>query len=261
MPHADSISVGHVVLTDHRILRRPGGRPAAPPAPWTRDALSQWTRFHPSTGDAAEDRRDYALALMESARTRNHELPEMELQRKWFSEAALPLLRDAVVRHPEDVPAREAKAYALWTLGRLDEARVEFESTLEQAPQREDALEGAARMAELSGRLETALNFAERLVRVNPWSWEHRHQLANLLAENRQWRRAAEECDKALALNPWAGTVRPLRIRCLLAVGEKKEAEAELHRLLPMVADPQALRRWFAEQANQTEPRPSRREP
>jgi hypothetical protein len=251
MPRSDSVSVGHVVLTDHRILRRPAAEHVRPPDLRPPDAAALVVSFYRDTegGNEAEDRRDYALALMESARVGLRGSGEVEVQRRWFSEKALPLLQDAVARHPDDVPAREAKAHALWFLGSLELARLDFEQVLEQAPEREDSLAGAAYVTELLGQTETALDLAERVVRVNPWSWRHHYQLAGLLAKQRQWPRAAAESKKGLTLNPWSGDLRSLRIRCLLAAGERQEAEAELRRLLPMVADPEVARRWFEEQA------------
>lgn len=250
MPRSDSISVGHVVLTDHRIPRRPA-RPPHPPDPAPGDADAPVVSFYRDTSGSneAEDRRDYGLALMESARVGLRGAGEVEAQRRWFSDEALPLLEDAVARHAEDVPAREAKAHALWFLGHLELARLDFDKVIEQAPEREDSLAGAVHVAELLGQTETALALAERLVRVNPWSWLHRYQLAGLLAKRGQWQRAAAESQQALQLNPWSGELRSLRIRCLLAAGQREEAEAEFRRLLPMVADPEAARRWFAEQA------------
>jgi hypothetical protein len=251
MPRTDSASVNHVVLTDHRILRRPTAARARPPGQWPGGATSPFVPFYraPEGGNEAEDRRDYGLALMQGARARQLAPGEADARRSRFSEKALPLLDDAVARHPEDVPAREARAHALWFLGRPDLAWLDFERVIGQAPEREDSLAGGERVAELLGRTETAIDLAERLVRVNPWAWEHHYHLAGLLAQRQQWRRAAEESKEAVALEPWSGEARSLRVRCLLAAGERREAEEEFRHLLPMLADPEAARLWFAEEA------------
>lgn len=251
MPRADSPTVGHVVLTDHRIRRAPAAADEGP-AGARADAgmpLLPYGSGAASSADA-ENRRDFALALMESARTRLLADSGRQLHRARMGEAALPLLTAALTRVPDDVPAREAKAHALWFLGSLVEALGEFERTLGHAPLREDSLAGAASVAEALGQTAAALDFGERLVRVDPMSWEHRHQLARALAASGRWRQADAECREALALNPFSGPVRSLRVRCLLAAGDLLEAEKEFNRLLPMVQDPEALRRWFAAQRN-----------
>jgi Tfp pilus assembly protein PilF len=256
MPHADTVSVGHVALTDHRILRRPGARPAPPPGVGPAEAGDPFVPFYreEAAAEPEEAARDYGLALMEVARSRRVPGAETDFYRTQGSERALPALEQAVARAPDDVPAREARAHALWFLGRTEEALADFEAALRLAPEREDCLAGAAHVAELLGRADAACDYAERLVRVNPWSAEHRQQWARALAARHDWPKAAAQCREALALNPFAGPVRTLRIQCLLAAGDRAEAEAELKRLLPMVENPEAVRRWFAEQAGDAWP-------
>lgn len=77
-------------------------------------------------------------------------------------------LEDATDKHPVTpgavVPARELLGEMLLELNRPDEAFVEFEKTLQNAPNRFRSLYGAALAAERSGKSDVASNFYTKLM-------------------------------------------------------------------------------------------------
>jgi predicted CXXCH cytochrome family protein len=245
MPRNDSLTPAHSVLTDHRILRRPDVL-VAPPMTMSGPLL---VHFHRDLAGCDSDQgRDTALAMIESARGFKEDPERTEINRLRCSQAALPLLEEALGRVPEDPPAWEAKGHALRYLGRLPQALAAFDEALAQAPARESALAGAAVVAESLGRGEAARAYYRRLVEVDPVAWENRYQLGRLLADARDWPGATAECAAALDLYPFSAEVRLLRIRCRLATGDRAGAEADFNHLLQIATDPEALRRWFAAQ-------------
>jgi tetratricopeptide (TPR) repeat protein len=96
-------------------------------------------------------------------------------------------LEPAVQRHPEDVGAQEAKAWALWLLDRPYEAVITIEASLKTAPNRESALQTAATFAENLKQQQAAMEYWRRLVEINPGLPSYRSQLANLLALEKDW--------------------------------------------------------------------------
>lgn len=94
---------------------------------------------------------------------------EGRLQEAVMSAKAAADLEDAVDKHPvtpgEVLPARELLADLLLEAGEFSRALVEYETVLENAPNRLNALVGAAEAAENSGRPELAASFRETIRR------------------------------------------------------------------------------------------------
>src|SRR5207237_10545892 len=95
-----------------------------------------------------------------------------------------------------------------------------------------------------------ARSYGERAVAVNPWNGVYHLELAKVHARGRDWHAAAEECARALRLNPAHVTARSLLVTCYAQAGDPKRAEAEFKTLsgLSPPGQQEALRRWFAEQ-------------
>src|SRR5262249_33574298 len=108
----------------------------------------------------------------------------------------------------------------------------------------------AALMAGQTGRVNEAIEFWTRAIALNPWNWEYHDELAKLHADRQEWKQAAEQCQQALKLNMASWETRRLLVKCLLHLGEKTKAGNELEILLGFEPpDPEALRRWFAEES------------
>jgi tetratricopeptide (TPR) repeat protein len=163
---------------------------------------------------------------------------------------ALPLLDAAIARHPDDLPARAARADALVLQTRLLDALAANEDVLARAPRREQSLGSAATLAEDLRQADRALGYWRRAAEVNPWMPRYRRHLAGLLADRGAWDEAREHVRAWLRLDPGSPDARQFWIRCLLHEGKKGEARAEFARLEALdPPDLPALRAWFAEQA------------
>lgn len=240
MPSLESSNIAHAAVTDHRVLRksdrgmRPEGVMALLPGELP---LALFRDGHDAPNDVSA-KRDLGLGLIEW------------LGRNWsggpvpggLDERALGLLDESLGVWPDDVPALEARAYALGMTGRLTEARAAFEETLARAPRRETTLVYAAHVAQAAGLVEAPITYWERAIAVNPWSWRYHHHLADRLAEAKQWERATAACAAALRLNPTNVDTRKILIACLLRLGDPVKARSELEAVLAL--EPLKRKEW-----------------
>ena len=244
MPRTGS-RIAHRAVTDHRIRRRPDGKP--PPNEGVGRLLPAEIPLVPFYRDQVDPQdveisRDLGLALMELGKT----YPQLARQ---GSALALPLLEAAVQRSPEDVPACEAVAFALWQLDRKPEALAALQTALERAPQRELTLTYLAVLAGSLGKRDEAIRYWQRALAVNPWCSQYYYRLAGLLAERREWQEGLEQVDRAIQLNPAAPEMRLLRISCLVQCSQSGRARAELDKLIALRPDDrEKLLAWFAQQ-------------
>jgi cytochrome c-type biogenesis protein CcmH/NrfG len=240
MARHDSSNIAHTAVTDHRIVRRPDpGKPEAPPVD------IDLVPFHPDRGGVRDggDRRDLGLALVEMLAR-----PFPEAQRRALARRACELLGPTAAVPPDDVAALEGLGLAQRDDGRAREALATLELALKQAPRRELALGAAARLALDQGQVRQSIAYWERLIEVNPYSWESHGFLAQALAVGRLWPEAVEACRAAVRLNPFDVRVRMLLIDCLVRKGERAEARAEFDALLGLrPPQPERLRQWFDE--------------
>jgi hypothetical protein len=248
MPRGDTSNVAHTAITDHRIVRRP-----AAAAPGDGPADLALVPFHggPFGGGDAGGQRDLGLALCQML---DRPLPEAQGGR--LARQACGLLGPAVASAPDDVPAQEKLGLALWKDKRPREALDVLEKALRQAPRRELALEKAALVSVELGDYERSTGYWQRLLAVNPHSWQSHGFFGQTLAFRKQWPAAADECRAALRLDPFQVPTRMLLIDCLVHMGEEKQARAEFDTLLALrPPDLDRLRRWFDEL---TRPEPQR---
>jgi Flp pilus assembly protein TadD len=245
MPNMASSNIAHTAITDHRIVRLPSV--ARSPAPQKNGGMEKYpiVPFADSSDDAGpEKQRDLGVALIEFA--------SKQPSAKW-GQLALPLLETSLSRWPDDIPALEAKGYALMLQGRDQDSLDTFESALSRAPGREKSLFGAALIAARMGRNERAIQFWVKAIALNPWNWEYHDELAKLYAAKEEWKMASEQCEKALRLNIASWDTRKLFIQSLLRGGEKDRARKEFEILLGFEPpDPESLRRWFEEESRAT---------
>jgi Tfp pilus assembly protein PilF len=243
MPSTGS-AFNHTAITDHRISRRPEvPRPAPPLGP--RFETIPLVSFHPDLAEGDDEvARGLGLGLMELADS------QPESRARQLAEWALPLLEAALATDAADPPAWESRGDALWSLGRLEQGLAAYEKALNQAPQRETALARASSLALRLGQLPAAGSYGERAIAVNPWNPSYHLELAKIHARGRDWRAAAEECERALHLNPAQLPTRSLLVTCYVQMKEPKRAEAEFQILMGLSPPGQrdTLHRWYAEQ-------------
>jgi Flp pilus assembly protein TadD len=239
MPRFPTADVAHAAATNHRIPRNPG---KSKPAPFGRLSISQKypiSLFPEEISPDPEKDRDLGIALSELARQSRNPRPAAQ---------ALDLLEPGLTRWPDDVPAWEAKGYALSVLNQPRPALLAFEKALAIKPRRENSLIRAASLAVQLHQTETAIVYWKKAIEVNPWNWQFFNELAFLLDEQRDWKAAAEQCQKALALNPTSLETRQLLVACYLRLGDKERTRTEFDTLLGLSSDPAAMRRWFDQQ-------------
>ncbi|MCS6976803.1 MAG: tetratricopeptide repeat protein [Gemmatales bacterium] len=240
-------NIAHTAFSDHRVLRKPAAEALASPRRLPPGDLPL-VPFRPPTDPRRQAglRRDLGIALI--MMSENH--PE-RLQQE-LARAALPLLAEVPVAEAGDFVAWEAKANALWQLGRHDEAAEEFAALLARAPQRESTLANAASLATEMGRWRAARLYWDQAVRINPYRWRYRLGLATAHARQEDWHSAWYECKAGLRLHPFSPELRQLAITCQLALGDKDGARKDLEVLIAL--EPHAAerhRQWFDKLAAQ----------
>jgi tetratricopeptide (TPR) repeat protein len=241
MPNVASSDVAHTAITDHRIVRTSDmkdvfkettGTEEYPIIPFNEDSLNF---------SSVDRQRDLGIALVEFA--------SKQPSPKW-GQLAAPLLDQSLSHWPDDVLAWEDRGYAWVLQGRSQEALEAFEAALRRSPNREKSLFGAALTAAQIGRVDEAVKFWEKAIALNPWNWVYHDEVAKLYADRQDWRNAAEQCQEALKLNIAAWDTRKLLMKCLLRLRQNTQARREFEILLGFEPpDPEALRRWFAEES------------
>lgn len=225
MPRYGAADIPHTAATDHRILRN--GKPVSldGAAKTPADSLLVAAFYSGRSGvEEVETDRDRAVLLMELAVAGDASSAKSV-------RSVLPVLEAACRCDPDDLPAGEARGYALALRNASDEALAAFQAVLDKAPDRELALAGAGLAAEALAQTETALAYWRRAVAVNPWSPGYRRSLALLSVKQEAWADAAPECAAWVRLDPFSAEARAARVACLLAIGDKNEARAEFQRV------------------------------
>jgi cytochrome c-type biogenesis protein CcmH/NrfG len=243
MPRLQSPDIAHTALSDHRILRKPAPRQnPRPPQQPLGDEVPLVAFHHGYALPEKEAQRDVGVAIIQLAR-------QMKGSEPRIGRMAQQLLEKSVQTWPEDVPAWEAKSYALWMQGRAGDAFADCEKVLTLAPERELALIDAAMLADQLERAEATLDYARRAAAINPWRHQLHYHLAVLLAKRQDWPSALAETQSALRLNPSNVEYRVLLVTCYLRSGDKEKARHEFQTLLALhPPGPDVLRRWFEEQ-------------
>jgi predicted CXXCH cytochrome family protein len=237
-------NVNHTTISDHRIPRH--AEPPKPPPDSPPPGEPTLSHFHADllAGPDPETDRDLGIALMRVAD--GH--PAADVKRS-LAAKAVPLLEAAAARDDEDLPALEARGTALWTLGQLDAAAADYERVLAKAPERENTLFLAAKLAQMLGRIDAGRSYAERAVRANPWRWQYHQALAQACAQANDWPGAMRECQEVFKLHAAEPGTRQLLVVCYLKLGDRPQAQREFDTLMGLnPPDAEKLRAWFAQQ-------------
>jgi Tetratricopeptide repeat/Cytochrome c554 and c-prime len=222
MPRLRNTDVVHAATTDHRILRRGAEHDRSLlPDESTKPNQLLMVNFHRELMDDRERmlaQRDMGVILCRDG--------------PGGAAIALPLLDQALRVQPDDLPAQEAKGFALGQLGRLQEASAAFQTVLTKEPDRESSLTGAGQVAAQAGRVDDAITCWRRAIAISPWRSDYHAELALLYFRRRNWRAVAEASRIALRLNPADLEIRKLLVRCYLRLGDPEAARTEFTTLL-----------------------------
>lgn len=238
MPRFSSSDIAHSATTDHRVPRKPGERRSfMPKFAHTGGLLVNF--FRDSDGHDPSADRDLGAALVLGAR--GGAIPADRAARQ----AALLLGRVA----PDDVVGRDARAWVLWLNEEPREAVREIESALKVKPDDETLLRAAATYSANLGQDSKAVNYYQRVLKINPWDSDAHGRLAQLLAKRGQWADVETECRAALRGNPTFIEARRYLILCLLEKDQPDQAQAEMNTILSLQpANAADLRVWFNRQ-------------
>jgi tetratricopeptide (TPR) repeat protein len=241
MPATPTANIVHAALTDHRIPRRTGERPPADSG-WRQHELPLLYFHRDLPGvDPRGVQRDLGIALLDAGRQMGRGTLGTRL-----ADAALSKLEPVLREHPQDVAAWEAKGHALWLLGFPSEALKPLETALQLAPDREEALDAAARCAFELNRADDTLAYLQRLRAVNPWYAFAQLNTAKIHSDRGEWAEALTGCREALRLNPADVEARTLLVQCLVRTAQVEQARAEFAILMALKpANAASLRRWF----------------
>jgi predicted CXXCH cytochrome family protein len=222
MPRLAGSNIVHVAETNHRIPRHGDRVETDPGSAGARTARpGVWVDFHRDLRDQADGsgvEREIAMVIC-------HEGPAR-------AAAALPTLDRAIAEHPDDVPALEAKGFALAQMDRPAQGLAIFERVLEIEPGREIALTGASYVAARAGRLDKAIDYCRRAIAISPFRADYRSELASLLFRDRDWPGAVLAANETLGLNPTDLETRKILVRALIRLGDSPRARSEFDTLL-----------------------------
>src|SRR5262249_52133527 len=160
---------------------------------------------------------------------------------------AIDLLEPALARAGDDPDGWQALGRSLWRLGRRAESFAALQRGLRAAPGHEALLVDNATRASQLKRNDLALEYARRLIAINPWRADYHHLAALVLTEDRAWSEAVAACRASIRLNAHDLEIRLMLVQALARSGAIPAAEAEFAILLrcdPSHAD--AHQRWFA---------------
>jgi len=243
MKKADSTSIAHTAVTDHRILRQPDISPTTKPRAILPDETPVQLFHANPIGLAKEEvERDLGIVLSELL----PKDPQFAIKQL---PSLLPRLEAAVARDPKDAAAWDAIGRTYRAAGRLDDAMTAFQHALTHSPKREASLAEAANIAGEMEQTNAAMELWQRAIAVNPWMGHYHAQLARSLARLSRWAEAQKACRKALELDPFDFDVRVLLVTACIRVDARKEAEEEFKRLIAVHPTKESeLRPWFEKQ-------------
>lgn len=240
MPRRAAGDISHTSVTDHRILRRPGGektenRPREGELPIS--FYHAKSRYAPP---ATEQERDLGIALAYLVRA-NQTNGDVGLMNATSSR-----LRRSTERFPTDVQAWEALSVVLAEGGQSSEALAALERVLAIQPRNEAALSQAATLAMQLNETTKAVEFSRRALEVNPGNTQSRLLRGLACVDARMWKDAEVLLRASLKELPSYSRARAALAACLFHNGHVQESEAELVRAIAFAPEQErSLREWF----------------
>ena len=237
MPRAPTSDIPHIATTLHLIPRDGvlalARATAVPRTPHDETDLVPFHRDQMSPEALETTGRDLGVAL----RTRGRE----------GAAKAVPLLREAIREHPDDVHAHESLGFALWTLGFDEKGLAAFEDALAREPDRLASLEAAALVLGHLGRGDRAIAAWRCAIAVDPWRPKFYTALAIELNRAERWAEASAAARNALRLNPANHEARFALIESSFREGDRREAQEQFETLLEFdPPDRGGLVRWYS---------------
>ena len=203
--------VPHTAQTDHRVLReyRNGNGGTA--------KSGELDIFLPQAMpvDRMAIQRAYGLQLSGQVRTRSQ------------AAAAMNLLAPLAAQSENDRPVQSAVSWLLFYLGDNAAAVRAAERALELNAHDESAIEALATIHEHTDNLDRALEHADRLLELTPFSAQHHTRRGRILQKLNRHDEATEAFVESLNVNPLQHDVREELIKLLSSAGRQADAESE----------------------------------
>lgn len=215
--------VVEVVMTDHRILRHPGGPELLAPLEHTEPGLSDIIALDPERAPPADEWSVYrAIALL---RTVPHEAAADFLAAK---------LGGPADRRPfgDDVTPDLELAEAQLKLGRYNDVLITARRVLARKPNDALAFEWLGMAYAGLDDVPRARGFLLKSVSIDPQRPTSQFNLGVILVADRQPQAALDALDRAIELRPNLSTAWFYRGRALLALDRAEEAAASFRRSL-----------------------------
>jgi predicted CXXCH cytochrome family protein len=246
MPRAESTSIAHAPVTDHRILRNPRklAKEEIRALPEGEMPIVPFFPLNP-TDDQLEADRDLGIALIRSAQ--NVISIRREIADKILAYAE-PKLLATTQKWPNDLANLEALADSYSLRGRKADSFRILKRILQTNPDNESILSKVIDPALLLQENELAIKCAEHLVQLNPHSLSHRLTLARVYQTRNDWVGMLRECREAVKINPLHPFAHAFSAVAFTRNGKKQEADDEIKLALSMLAKPadqQSLQSWY----------------
>jgi hypothetical protein len=242
VPAREGSNVAHVAVTDHRIMRRPdaGGARAKLLVAGQMPLVAY--RAGPHAPPTAERDRDLAIALTD-AFARTGTSPD-----RWL--AADNLLDRSLKRWPDDAPAWLSRSRGLGARGDGSRAVEAARAAAALNPQSELALVQVAAAATAAEDYELVISTADKLIALNPSSFDHRSTRASAHFFRNDWAKAEADCRAALGIQPLRPNMRFMLAVCLHKRGDPAAGRRELDlalKLTPSAKMRSTLTGWYTQ--------------
>lgn len=191
MPSIDANNVPHTSQTDHRVLRS-----YAPSDGVKRLGIGGLSAFRAETGEVphAELERARGLLIAEQAEKAKKPGP--------LPSIAIEKLKPWLESVPDDAAAAVGLGAAHVLNNDIDAAVRSFEHALTIEPNNEEALRRLVVTCHDHGKIEQGVDYARRLVQLNPWHADDFGRLAHMLGQLGEFDEGIKVAQRALELDP-----------------------------------------------------------
>ena len=265
MPKRRTADVVHVVMTDHRIVRRPAADLLAKRAEMhDAPAKSPVGVYYPkavATSAASRlmlavaqvrDRANTSNALLRLLRTEPPAIPDPFFEAADAERAAghlreaVPLYGEAIRRDPRYTPALLGLGMTLHELGELDQAAETLRKATAAAPGDADMWAALGRVEVARGKPVQAKSAFEKALALEPDAPTPHIGLGVLLAQTGSLREAESEFREAIRIHPNAGESHGYLANLLIAERDLNQASWEFERATRLSPQDVALRLRYA---------------
>jgi Tfp pilus assembly protein PilF len=233
MPKAASSNIIHASVTDHRIPRIPGQRPAPKGLPFGASPLVRF-RAGPFSPPQEERDRDLGIALAHFGKKR---LPDEITARVDLRSLATERLRKSLVRWPGDPDAWLALASVGSERGEDSERLRSTRNAVRLAPNSEAALATLVEAATAAGKYDEAEEAADRAVSLNPSATDPLLRRAVVHLSRGDWERTLADSNTVLRSQPLHPQAHLYRGICLHKLGDPVAGQRELQTAMQLEPD------------------------